>query len=241
MIVSNERDLLHKTGVMLDCLFDTRIATVATMSEDLASRLACHPEYHSRQHNFFNLLVPEIDQKEYEKRYEDRTKEILKLSVVTEFIDVIADMNGRYKVIGEIPIDSITTELVVNAHPYKLSDTEKHLLGMLLQTKTLSDRVTFVYHDPGLISPAVLSTYDMFIFADFDEWLHRQKKFILKGERVNKCFIYAPYCALVDINKFQETTKGFTKEAMEQYLLPLCNIEFAPLSYYSFHRKLSRI
>lgn len=126
--------------IELDCIFDTRLAVLASMGEDTLEK-ALRADYHER----FGDIFPGIDNARFKELYENRTKDILSVATMTPMAALMREfaikttqniLNGPFH---------YQPKVTVNIWPYKLDQSE---------CKILADSVTALCN--GLAEVAVV-------------------------------------------------------------------------------------
>lgn len=164
--MSNDTDV----GVyaQLDALLDTRIGTIARMSQDLAAEVLLSG-YHTRNSDVFE----NVDPVEFKKLYDARDTVTLSMSYRTACVQVI------HELVRSLAEQSITRpyhsgiKLVINLHPYVLTDEEKSELVNVFWTileGACSIELTTLTEDQ--VTPAMCrsSFAAMFVYGH-DQWL----------------------------------------------------------------------
>lgn len=162
-------DLKYSTlFVELDCLFDTRIATIASMNEDLLDPILQY-EYHKRADD--NFPIPNLQ--EYQERYAKRDKRILAKAMITP----IAFLLGEY---AEKTLKQILTtpfhykpKIVINVYPYKLTEEEINIIisSVANITKKLADIEVVDMTYEQLTPSWVRSNVTTMVMYDYGKWL----------------------------------------------------------------------
>jgi hypothetical protein len=152
----------------LDVLLDTRLGTIARMSEDLAVSVL-----QSGYHNRFDDEFPGVDMVEFKKLYEARDVETLKMSVKTGCVNLIRDlMNGVAEQAFTRPYHQ-GANLVVNLYPYVLDEEEQQALAEVLRNQMNNlCSIEFVYLTQREVTPNLCKTSfaAMFVY-EHDNWL----------------------------------------------------------------------
>ncbi len=178
--MTKDADTTARIMVMLDCLLDTRLATLVMMDMEKAAAVLNSGTYHTRQCDIFEGF----DKDEYKKAYAARNVETLANSTMTECVRSIKDILGQLKrqMIGKPYHDKV--ELVVNYYPYILDDDTVHGLRMAIAWWLPAvETITMVRVSTGALTPAFVKTnYSGMFMYEYAEWIEHHK------ERFQKVF-----------------------------------------------------
>ncbi|MBB5409282.1 hypothetical protein HDG34_003223 [Paraburkholderia sp. HC6.4b] len=170
--------------IFLDCLLDTRLGTLARMSDTLACR-ALSASYHQREEDVFEG----VDTAEFRQMYRARDVETLKRSTITTLTTLLGDFSRTLsRIVGTRPwLDGV--RILVNTWPYRLdAPTLDALQGVIALWSGGSSPVEMVDYAPGQLTPAfVKANFDILFMYEYEEWLH------MHGEAFSKT-------SLADIN-----------------------------------------
>ena len=194
--------------IELDCLLDTRLATIARISEQSAVEVL-KDGYHGRKADWFE---PHVDMTMYTSLYQARDVETLKLAQPTEGFRFVREMVKMYR---EQAVDTNSPysgrfKIVVNTYPYQLNAELTDLIGRALAVRfgALAP-CELVSLSPAELTPdAVRTRFCMLMMYEYDPWLSMHYN--------------------VDPSKF--TTVDQMKEVLKSLLLDVTL--FAPAVYY---------
>ena len=157
----------EKVYVDLDCLLDTRLGTLAKISDECAVQ-ALQSNYHKRQIDSF----PNVDTIAFRELYKQRDTETLALSVATNaFVLLQACVKGSLE---DIALGGQNEGIIfeVNYYPYELDDEEKKLIRLSILSRTLDTMdVELISIDNKFLTPAYCNeNYAMMIRYDYVDW-----------------------------------------------------------------------
>lgn len=172
----------YKVLADLDAILDTRLATLATVNEDVANELGQSEKYFNRYSDYFSQLDTQIDDKVYRDRYLKRNSSILKYALMTDVIHLLC--MGFHDMIPSIQrgISPKDTVLEINIYPYVLDERTKELIeAAILHHIPYEITVRLVYIDMHSLSPSYLKgTYDEWYTYDIEPWLVMHQEALLK-------------------------------------------------------------
>ena len=102
--------------IELDALLDTRIGTIANMNINLVEDIL-KDGYYTRIADSFKGI--ELD--EFKFRYDNRTKSVLKDSMVTPMINMITEFANKLLANIVTSPNHYLPRVIINIHPYKLT------------------------------------------------------------------------------------------------------------------------
>ena len=172
----------------IDTIFDTRIATLFKYYPDLVEYLLENDLYHTRDTDAFG----DLKRSEFYELYKKRDVSILKGSVRTEILTVIARilLEMEEKRI-EMPFMQMT-QLHVNTYPYFLTEEDKidikEALHLFFEHKLVA--IDLVSLPPLLVSPTYIRSNFEFVFMyDWVEWVDLHKDNLIKDNCMEVEFI----------------------------------------------------
>ncbi|QAX96141.1 hypothetical protein [Vibrio phage vB_VmeM-Yong XC32] len=169
-----------KAFVDLDSLLDTRIGIIAGLWPQHAEVLAKDERYFKRLDDKFDRLIPGFPQKDFEDTYAGRTYGHITKSAMTSIVSRLKMFARATYAQNVSKVNESVTTLVVNLYPYKLPDEHRKQLRETLLYATEFHAVDFVSLDLGLITPSLLSEFELFITYDFDSWLNVHNQALAK-------------------------------------------------------------
>ena len=225
--------------VELDCLLDTRVATVHRINPQAAVKLIDSPYFYRQVDDFEALTQGLIEQSDYKVAYERRDIDTLKCARPTKMLGFLHTLNG------EIVQQSLRTPhsegfcVEVNTYPYQLSESEKRALCLSVKSYLKPDaRVTAVFFNPKDITPErFLKHWDAIVVYDFNTWFQHHcnafNHFILPRH-----LVFAPALYLYRIPDEEEAVvEGFENLTpfgwMEKACVERFSLEFLSASEFS--------
>lgn len=156
--------------VELDVLLDTRLGTLARISDEIASAVLLSGNYHTRVSDDF----PGVDKDVYQQQYKNRDVETLRKSVVTNAVPFLRHL---VVVLTEQAIarpyhDGV--KVVLNTFPYQLTGVEQEEI-LLCVKHWLNDHahVELVFIHPTDLTPLhCTQQYSMMFVYEYAEWLN---------------------------------------------------------------------
>lgn len=160
-----------KILIELDALLDTRLGLVSQLNPSAATQMVQDPNYYLRTSDNFSQWTG-IPHEEYRKRWYNRDKSILPVSMVTHFILTLGKLleSAAQGAITD-PVDD-QLELVINLYPYVLSDEEAraitHAMLHYIPSTVHVTTVNIPYED--LYFGYLRKEYTTYIVYDFERW-----------------------------------------------------------------------
>lgn len=202
--------------VDLDSLFDTRLATLEFISQELAIQNA-ENNWAQRESD----LPLHIDKEVYNQAWKLRNKDILRISMQTGCISAIRNWINQAAATAKDSPAPVYLHLYINVWPYSLSQAQARLIGEGI-SKQIGDMidVTMVNLSCAALTPRVANTYFSCMFMyDWRTWLDKQAE--LKNfdkTKIPSVTLYAPRIFLdrlpneEDEERMKETRMGFFEE-----------------------------
>lgn len=165
-----------KILVDLDSILDTRIATIAKISDELAVSVLSN-NYHTRTQDVFD----HVDMDRYIELYKNRDVDTLKLSTITNMVPVLARLSylltqeAIYKPYHSGP------EITINTYPYRLSEAAAN--QFVLSLNAWMDEYTPISTtmiNPAVLTPAACDEYSLLIMYDPSVWLSENLELLMK-------------------------------------------------------------
>lgn len=157
--------------IELDCLLDTRLATIARISEQSAVEVL-KSGYHKRTADWF---APHVDMDQYTRLYKARDVDTLKLAGPTEGFRFVREM---VKMLRETAVETNSpysgkVKIVVNTYPYQLNAELTDLIGRALAVNFGALAPTEVVSlSPAELTPDVVrARFCMLMMYEYDPWL----------------------------------------------------------------------
>ncbi|WP_233874268.1 hypothetical protein [Paraburkholderia adhaesiva] len=154
--------------IFLDCLLDTRLATLAVIDDALARR-ALLGNYHQREEDVFDGIEPET----FRRLYRERDINTLRHATITTLTTLLADFTRTLAgIVGSRPwLDG--ARLLVNTWPYRIDAATLEALQAAITYWCRGHMpVEMVSHTPAQLTPLVVkASFDMLFMYDYEEWL----------------------------------------------------------------------
>lgn len=121
----------HGFLVDFDILFDTRLAVLQSIDQEIADDLLM-TGYYSRDRDEF----PNIDLSEFRDRYQNRDLNTLMHSKMTTLMMTLKDTIGHYMVANIAEGRPVNIEIILNIYPYKLNEYEINQAVQSIKVRT---------------------------------------------------------------------------------------------------------
>lgn len=162
--------------VMIDTLFDMRLAVLHSLDPTYPDLLLESKKYHGRLSDEFHLELPGLKPGVYEAAYKARDVEILAKSFMTNIIieldKIVTDLERSY-VTGDP--DATIPIVEINTYPYKLTTYELESLQLAVKEQVgficEVEMVNYSYRQMN-IDMLRAGSYGAIVIYNFDEWLY---------------------------------------------------------------------
>lgn len=216
--------------VELDCLFDTRLGTIAKIARDQYAQVLVSG-YFSRSSDHFEG----IDSKLFEESYAARDAVTLSLSMMTHVPGIIKDFATRVNITSASSPVKVKPSLHVNTYPYHIPErVEKMLTNALLSHIQEPIEISFVRYSPqDLFYDLVKFTYDHLVMYNTGAWLDAQAQEWADRERgLPDVTVMCPMISLAK-NK-NDVPKDVSEDAnaVAQALSPVINLFPMPVQFF---------
>lgn len=155
--------------VMMDTLLDTRMGTLLSLGSDVLNHVVETSDYYTRVEDKF----PEVDPQTFKTIYNNRNKDILKKSGVTQIVMMIEEYVNKMQNQNLVSPFHQIPKVVLNTYPYQLTESEidnfKRLLVRYTNKQALVDVVHLSYE--SLTPSYVKKNLSMLIMYDYHQWL----------------------------------------------------------------------
>lgn len=152
----------------LDALLDTRLSILGSLDPKRTAQIMQDTSYTTRVIDRF----PGFDNEAYQKAYDTRTSKSLGGAMRTDVIKILHDFITRVmnrNIVSPTPVD---TEIVLNVHPYQLSEKEQAFITLgLIRSMPLCPRVTIVNMPVEQLTPQYLRGFGCVVIYNFNAWL----------------------------------------------------------------------
>lgn len=158
----------------LDCILDTRLATLDRYLPDVAKSVINDQSYYTRLEDSFTYNGTEIPHSLFKPLYELRDKSILVKSNPTLLLSLLHHSIEEDIRSPNAEIKKTKYECVVNVYPYKLKEKETNgLFDLITLHLANSVNVIFIYLEPHRLTPEFVkeeNIIDMYLY-DGHSWL----------------------------------------------------------------------
>lgn len=227
----------HRQGIYaeLDTLLDSRLGTIARLSDTLAIRVL-DSGYHARETDEF----PFIDMQAYRALYAQRDIETLAFSGCTAVMQLLRQL---VSVTAEQAVTRpfhTGARVYVNLHPYHFTSEEKDELqkAIAVWLSGIPAEVEFVSISMQSLTPEqckAMNLAAMFMY-DFGAWMEMQAK-AFETNRLNDVTVFSPalYSTLPteEQQAQMEEQVGNLFHAMQMLASPLIDLKLLPVSEFS--------
>lgn len=223
-----------KIYVELDCLLDTRIGTVAMISEDLATQVLKNG-YHQRLEDTFKDVNPI----EFKERYNNRNIDTLKYSTITTVIPLLRHLCTLiYEETISRPYHS-GPEIILNIYPYFMTDeTVTAIRSAVERWMGLMTPVTISRIEPKDLKPVLCKDFSLMIMYDPTVWFNENLEELLK-KPLRDVTLYIPKLYRNRQDKTDEEIAKDTEEVMDPFsaldliMKPIIDINQLEVYYFS--------
>ena len=231
---------LQAVYVELDVLLDTRLGTLARMSQEMADRILMEGGYHARKADVF----ADVDMEEFRKLYMARDVLTLQhstltgaISMVKRLVDVLADQAI------ERPYHD-GAKIVVNYYPYQLTGEEKDELVRVIQAwidSTATTTVELVSIATKDLTPRhCKSSYAMMMIYDHETWMNTHAA-AFEQHRLPEVTMFSPaiYVTVPTAEELEKTVQEAAEpfEALKMLASPIIHLNFIDVKFFSILQK----
>lgn len=223
--------------VDFDCLYDVRLAALASVDEDCAARLAVNKEYINRfTDDIIGLskLSP-LKAKAYEEALVSKNMDSLfKFLRPTGIVDRIRTLVLETKRTRDSEPVSQTIELIVNLKGYHLKSDEVSELREVLKSIICTDTVEFIDSSTEQLTPVQLKNhYRSYVLYSFDEWIKAHID-VLKLKPMASVSLYpAAISATGDEEDITFLKHGMAQDSVRELFASHVRVIFLPAAEYS--------
>lgn len=177
--------------VDMDSMVDTRSGIVKSISMKAYERLAISG-YPTRDVDNFHGLCG-IDQSDYDKRWKERTADIVRDSIATRIPMVLSTIVGKINGARAEDATMPTPKITVNTFPYNFSEDERRMLEAAIACYIgVSSSITLVHIPTHTLTPNYIkSNWGIMVMYDFIGWLNMHHAALLEAPIPGVTF-YAP-------------------------------------------------
>lgn len=224
------KDLPFSTIMIeLDTLFDTRLSVLAHMGDE-AIKSAYNNHYHERPIDMF----PNVDNEQFKQIYENRTKAILKHTMITPIADMVKEFAVKtLKHIATTPFH-YKPKCIINIYPYKLSENEINVIisTMVHITNKLCD-IEVVDMSPEQITPSFVKQHiAILVMYEYYKWLELHSvNGLFKKKTCPEVTLLGPRIYFKPKENTNSDADPFA--AMEEVMGPLIGLRLIPIDNFS--------
>ena len=227
---------MDKLGVYveLDCLLDTRLATIARIDQELAVKVV-REGYHKRMSDHF----PGVPLDKFKELYDNRDHTTLEHSVCTPVVRLVGDIVKEFETEAQTSPIHKGGFVTVNCYPYDVDDEEREILRQSLAVWMGNDVEIEVTSFPReVLEPQyVISRYAVLVMYDYYKWMDMHVKGF-ETTPLASVRLIAP-ALYIDNVPDKATIRRWTKEAdnplraLATLASPLVDLEFADAELFS--------
>jgi hypothetical protein len=228
---------LETIYVELDVLLDTRLGTIARISQEAAEKTLSE-EYFKRDVDDF----VHVDMDQYRALYAQRDVETLKHSMCTLGMDFVKQILIKLDQQGATRPYHDGGRLVVNTYPYLLSEEERNEMGLAIAAWIDGIApVELTYIRPEFLSPEICRMqYASMLMYEYASWINMHVK-AFETVRLSTVTLFAPALYAVKptdeqlLQAFQEGAHPM--RATELLTAPLIDLRLIDAKYFSILMK----
>lgn len=205
----------QKIYVELDCLLDTRIGTVAMISQDLATSVLKNG-YHQRDEDVF----PGVDKALFDEMYKNRSIDTLKVSTITTFMPLLNHLCGLIHEEALMRPYHSGPHVVVNIYPYYITgdiaddirEAVSYWLGPVVP-------VEVVRIEPKELKPRYCKEFSLMVMYDPTIWFNETLEDLIKAP-LRDVALYVP-----QLYRNKTQTNEEIEKLTEEVLHPFAALE----------------
>lgn len=228
-----------KLYVALDCLLDTRLGALVTISPDFAFEVTSQPSYYQREQDLFSS--PAFGTLSVEKLGEVQTQlqqTVLKNSMMTRMYRFVRELASQFVLRGIGTPYTMAVQIEVNTYPYVLNAEETQAaLQALAYRMGEQFEVSLVHKSPAEMGlSSVRQNYAAMVMYRYHDWLNLHDLEI-KKKPLKEVILYVPRLYFGEppnaeaLASFAEhNTAPF--ELSQQVLAPLVQLQYLPIALY---------
>lgn len=221
-----------------DTIFDTRIATIAQLNQDVAKDLMRSNDYWIRESDHWSkLTMGRLTDQQVTEKYAKRNNDTLHASVMTGIIAPLIRILGENEIAINEGRPNSDISIDVNIYPYTLDDEGMELFTQLFTYRLgFSPTITFRSWPARHLTPTFLtSNYAVAFMYDFNGWL-KQHLSALVLNRTQGFNLIVPRLFEHDVSRLSIEDKQDEVLAFKVFMLEYMNINFIDPSCFSMFR-----
>lgn len=223
-----------KIYVELDCLLDTRIGTVAMISDDLATSVLKNG-YHQRLEDTFEG----VDDSTFKELYSKRNTDTLKHSTITTFMPLLRHLcNLIYDEAISRPYHS-GPEIVLNIFPYFMTDDIATSIRSAVERWVgINIPVMVSRIEPKDLKPIICKDFSLMVMYDPTVWFNENLEELIK-KPLRDVTLYIPKLYRNRQGKSEEEIAKDTEEVMDPFaaldliMKPMIDVTQLEVYYFS--------
>ena len=234
--------ILQPTKVYLsaDALFDLRLGTLLTISQEFALEVTTNPKYYVRTSDVFSTeKFGELDRSIYESVFSTYKEEVLKNSVVTKILSFV--MGLILELVKQKDRLGIKNgiDLEVNTYPFVFTDQEAaDLIRLIISRIGKVVSISIIYKEPEeLTTEYVASNYLAVIMYKYHDWFNLHNDSVKKRALQNVAFYLPRVNFLSEFTKEDKEKLAKHKtdpfELFSKAMKYFAPIQFAPIGLFS--------
>jgi hypothetical protein len=239
---------VYKYLVSIDCIFDTRLGTIALLDPEYAAKVIADPEYYTRTTETFKTGSKKFKAADFDTYYAMRDITTLKNSIVTKLIDYIADDISEQLKEPSTRFTEIRRELYLNVWPYVFDkDMSSTLVESLHLLLPYFDDIKVCSYSLLELEPSFIKQQEFnFVYQyDFQGWMNANmsklehcripRHYLIFPDLMNRPIPNTASTELKELAKVISPTKALEIFAMEHMLMSL---RFEPVKYFCINKDL---
>jgi hypothetical protein len=225
----------------LDTLLDTRMGTLALMSQDIAASVLLSGNYHKRESDQF----AGVDMQVFRDLYAKRDVETLKAARPTKAMFLLNSLVRYLKEQATVRPYHQAAKVVINTFPYKLDREEEAELGTVIATWISGlAPVELVFMSPQQLTPLFIKqqSYSSMLMYEYDPWMSLHYSPEQKGALLlQDVSIFAPAIYFSDRPSDEQIQRtidiaAHPLQAVEILGRALCGLNLIDVEYFSIIR-----
>jgi hypothetical protein len=165
--------------VEIDALLDTRVGSIARLSDEAAAKTFEDMRYYTRENDDFESFTG-LTKAVTDKAYAERDSETLASSIMTQMVLQLDEIAKSIYFDGMARHIKQDFKIEINLYPYEIRNDEAAAIAAAVKSKlTVDVPVMCVYLKPEEVSPSRLrASYSGIILYNFQTWLTANAKAI---------------------------------------------------------------
>lgn len=227
-----------KIYIDLDSIIDTRLGTIATLNQAVASELLKQGVYWNRETDDMQTLTSGgVSQDAYMELYQNRTVDVLKVSYITGIFAPLTKLIAENEVARSSGAINKEISFEINLYPYEMELEEIEAFTSLFKYRLGVDcKVTYCSVSPALLTAKYLTdNYAAAFMYHFTDWIKVNLKNILERKHPDFTLV-APKLFEKDVSSLSNDEKKDELTIFRLYMLEHMDISFIDTSCFSVFR-----